>query len=301
MSIYVNGTKLSVQDEKRLKNSASVAQRIENKWDRRFQDVIGKFANDAPEQVSAGGTIEAPNFELMLIEHYFEITIAAFKLAEDERELEEKPPIKKRLQSAVEIVHLARTPRTLRDIMRAYDLWRKGLYKPKSVVKKAQDLKKKYLEAVQKVWKRYSLDFREGGETTQAEIRDKIKKAAKTTIPRAQTIVRTETTAYYNQARKSYYDAAKDVTHYLFLAVRDKATTPWCTSLTVNGKRGRSGLVYAKDDPLLKKETPPIHWNCRSELLPLNKFNPSHQKLINDSTIQRRNHTCAPLPPEWDK
>lgn len=269
---------LPPQDIIRLKNSAKIAQAVENKFVSRVEDLISEARISNPE------SFDVPDFENLFAELWFETYIRSFKHAQSERDLD------KRLAS----------PKSLKKVMELYDKWRKGLFKPVEAKKFGKELKRLYIETVQKAWKKYSEDFREGGEQTQVEIRDQIKKSAKTTTARAQTIVRTETCRYYNKARKDYYDSAEDVTHYLFLAVRDKATTPWCAPNKINGKRGRSGLVYAKDDPLLKKETPPVHWNCRSEILPLNKHNPSHRKLIEDRTIQRRNHECHPLPPGWN-
>jgi SPP1 gp7 family putative phage head morphogenesis protein len=277
--------RLSAADWVRLKNSAKAAQDLENKWDRRIADAI----DASLKKIEVPSKTPIPDFETLFIEHWFETQVVGFKIADNESELDSKAP------------RLARRLKSLADILKLYDLWRKGRYRPKAAIKSAKDMKKRYIDAVQKAWKKHSEDFREGGEQTQAEIRKEVRKAAETTKSRAATIVRTETTRYYNQARKDYYDASEDVTHYLFMAVRDKATTPWCTASTVNGKRGRHGLVYAKDDPLLKTETPPIHWNCRSELLPLNRFNPSHKKLINDYSFHRRTHQCTPLPPGWSK
>lgn len=285
--MIVNGIQLSSGDVTRLKNSAKIAQALENKWDRIFKKEIKDAAEKDADRITIRGELVPPNFEKLFIEHYFQVQIAALKLAEKETELEK--------------IKLARGPRSLAEIMALYDRWRKGLFKPKAIVKKAADIKKKYIDAVQKAWQKYGEDFRDGGPTTQAEVKDKIQEAAETTTARAETIVRTETTRYYNKARRDFYDRGDEVTHYLFLAVRDSGTTPWCSSKVTNGKRGRSGLVYAKGDPLLDKETPPCHWNCRSELLPLTQFNPVHRKLIADQSIARRNHVCTPLPPGWNK
>jgi SPP1 gp7 family putative phage head morphogenesis protein len=286
--MLVNGIRLSVNDVSRLKNSAKVAQALENKWDRRVTRAIAEASRSNAERLPAGGAVEPPDFEGLFIEHYFDVQIAALKLAESEEELESR-------------IRLGRRPKTLADIMSAYDKWRKGISKPSRPLKKANSMKKAYIAAVQAEWNAHSYDFRNGGEDTQAEIRDRIAEAGDTYAGRASTIVRTETTRYYNQARRDYYDKGDVVTHYLFIAVRDKGTTPWCTAQTVNGKRGRSGLVYAKGDPLLDRETPPVHWNCRSELLPLNRFNPVHRRLIADESAQRRRHVCTPLPPGWNK
>lgn len=286
--MIVNGIRLSNTDIARLKNAAKVAQSIENKWDLLLKRTIRSHADADSDRVTIGGELVPPNFEKIFIEHYFQTQIESLALAEKESELDQK-------------IKLARAPRSIAEVMALYDKWRKGLFKPKAPLKYAADMKKRYIDAVQKTWKKYSEDFRNGGVQTQEEIKKKVREAAETTVPRAQTIVRTETTRYYNKARREYYDQGDEVTHYLFLAVRDKATTPWCSPLKQNGKRGRSGLVYAKDDPLLDKETPPVHWNCRSELLPLNRFNPTHRRLIADESIARRNNACAPLPPGWSK
>lgn len=285
--MIVNGVRLGSSDISRLKNSAKIAQKIETFWDTKVRRAIDAGSQLDAERISAGAELVPPDFATLFIEHYFQTQIAALQLAEKETELDAK--------------RLAKQPRSLSEIMKMYDRWRKGLYTPKGPLKRAAEIKKKYIDAVQRTWKKYSDDFRNGGEQTQAEIVKEVRDAGRTTIPRAQTIVRTETTRYYNEARRAYYDKGDEVTHYLFLAVRDKATTPWCTSQKVNGKRGRSGLVYAKTDPLLDSETPPVHWNCRSELLPLNRFNPVHRKLIADPQAQRRNHVCHALPPGWNK
>jgi SPP1 gp7 family putative phage head morphogenesis protein len=280
--------RLSREDCVRLKNSADVAQRIEDRWVRKFEDAISSAAARSVEPLSVGKNPVVPDFEDLLIRHYFETQIAALTLAEKERELDRRQ-------------RLSAKPKTLSEIMRLYDRWKKKYWKPKSVAKKAERIRRQYLDAVQRTWKKYSRPFREGEEFTQEEVKAKIQEAAKAPAARAGTIVRTETTRYYNDARKAYYDASTDVTHYLFIAIRDKATTKWCTASTTGGKRGRSGLVYSKDDPLLQKEKPPCHWNCRSELLPLVPQNPSHRKIIEDSSRARRSHSCYPLPVGWNQ
>lgn len=287
--IHLPGIKLTANDLTRLKNSSKVAQALENKWDRRVVEAIQKSISENIDRIVDSKSIKAPDFEELFIEHYFDVQIQAMKLAEKEKELEKKAP------------RLASRPKTLQEIMKAYDLWKKGKYKPKSIVKKADRIKKEYISSIKKTWEKYSEDFRNGDEATQEAVKDKIIESTAATEARAQTIVRTETTRYYNDARVAYYNKSDDVTHYLFMAVRDKATTKWCTPSTVEGKRGRHGLVYAKEDPLTKKEQAPCHWNCRSEFLPLNKYNPSHKRMIEDESLQRRNHSCHPLPPGWNK
>lgn len=282
--------RLTKQDRARLKNASAVAQKLENKWDSRITKYLENSVDEIIDQMRDG---RQPSLDLerLFIEHYFQVHIEAIKIAERERELEKKPETK------LGIRYPRKMPKTLAEIMKLYDLWRKGQFTPKKPKKEAEKIKKKYLDKAQSVWHSYSKHFREGEVYTQNEIRDRIKKEAQTTINRSKTIVRTETTKYYNQVRKTYYDESVDVTHYLFLAIRDRATTKWCTPKRTLGKRGRHGLVYKKD--ALSKEMPPCHWNCRSEIVPLTMENPSHRKLIEDPSIQRENVSCYPLPEGW--
>lgn len=184
---------------------------------------------------------------------------------------------------------------SLKDLMKLWDRWRK-----KKVVRKKQQsyadrIKKAYIKKVQSVWKKYSEDFREGNDADKEFIIDKVKKAAATVKPRAQTIVNTETTRYYNDTKLQIYDQSPDVTHYLFMAIRDFRTTKWCKEGV-----GRHGIVYTKGSYYIMKERPPCHWNCRSEFLPLSPLNPSHRKIIADMSRHRENRRPAELPPGWN-
>lgn len=184
----------------------------------------------------------------------------------------------------------AAIPTSLKEIRKLWDLWRKGKL-PERQKKNAEAIKKAYLKKVQSVWKKYSSEFRAGNTADKAEAIRGMMDEANIGFTRGKMIVQTETTFFYNSVRKNIYDQAESVTHYLFVALRDHATTAWCST--------RQHLVYEKDDPLTDYEFPPCHWNCRSEMLPLTPSNPNHAKLIKDSSKQRRNRNPEPLPPEW--
>ncbi len=183
-----------------------------------------------------------------------------------------------------------RIPRSLSGLMKMWDEYRNREYIPQREEKLAKRIKEAYLKKVREVWEEESQGFRSGN-TTNETLTERIQKAAKAPYSRAKMIVETETTRYYNAARKSVYDTSNDVTHYLFIAIRDARTTKWCKT--------RDGLVYEKGSDYLRKETPPIHWNCRSEIIPLSIMNPSHAKLIRDKSLQRGNRKVAPLPKGW--
>lgn len=81
------------------------------------------------------------------------------------------------------------------------------------------------------------------------------------------TVVRTKTTEIYNQARKSYWendDVAKQIVEaYQFSAILDDRTTEVCSHL--------DGDIFETGD-FANSITPPLHFNCRSILVPVTKF-----------------------------
>lgn len=226
-----------------------------------------------------------------LLAHYFKVVGSAAEDATEEMDVIIESPTAKLAKVKI--------PKSMRDLRIIYDKYRKTNKLPPGLKEMGDKIKEEYLKKTQSVWRKYSEDFRNGDEATQEDVLRKIKKAADTASSRAKTIVRTETTNYYNQTRQEIYEQTTAVTHYLFLAIRDQATTQWCSDKSFKGKRGRHGLVYKADDELRKEETPACHWNCRSEMVPLTPYNPRHIKLIEDETIQRRNNKCTPLPEGW--
>lgn len=285
--------RLDLADISRLKHSAREAQKLESKWDQKIKEYLREYAKKFAKAKMDGERPPKFDLETLLEEHYFDVSFRAFGIAREEDELERR--IRKLAKPPV-----IRVPKSLKDLRKLYDEWRKGRYTPTRPKKIAERITKQYLKQINSAWEKYSKDFRSGEEFTQKEVIQEIQRAAAIPAARAQTTVRTETTNFYNTVRREYYDQSPDVTHYLFMAVRDSATTPWCSPKTTDGKRGRHGLVYKKGDPLLEKESPACHWNCRSEILPLNPLIPSHLRLIQDASIQRRNVTCYPLPPGWE-
>lgn len=223
------------------------------------------------------------DFLPLMMEHSYRV------MAEGLRSSERRLP-------AVRAHHLAsppkgKVPRSLRALREWWDAYRKRGKVPARQRAEAERLKTEFLRLIQKAWRDNSDDFLSGDTARNTQAEEAIKKRAGVAASRAKMIVETETTYYFNRSRREVYDASDDVSHYLFLAVRDHATTKWCKT--------RHGLVYAKGDPLLDKETPPCHWFCRSELVPLTPRNPAHLRLIQDQNKSRRRHSPEPLPKEW--
>lgn len=68
---------------------------------------------------------------------------------------------------------------------------------------------------------------------------------------------RTKTTEVMNQARKAFFEDSGVVSGYQYSAVMDAATTDICQGL--HGKKFKKGT----------EPTPPMHFNCRSVLIPI--------------------------------
>lgn len=280
---------LSTSERVRLREAAREASFLERKWRHRFNEHIAAYDAWVFENLVQNGRFAESQIDFLplVLRHSYEATATGMRTARKDAD-------EQRLPAKLSTPTGPRIPRNLGDLKRLYDRWKKKAKDaPPRQREIAEKLKKAYLNRVQSVWDKHGQDFREGKEFSRDAVADVLRRTGDMARARAETIVQTETTYYYNKARRTVYDRSDDVTHYLFVAIRDKATTKWCKS--------RQGLVYAKGDPLLEKETPPIHWNCRSEILPLSEINPRHLQLIEDSSRWRRNHRCEPLPAGWGK
>jgi SPP1 gp7 family putative phage head morphogenesis protein len=89
------------------------------------------------------------------------------------------------------------------------------------------------------------------------------------------TVIRTKSTEIYNEARKKFYetdDYAKEVVvGYEWSAILDDRTSEVCSHL--DGK-----LLNVEESQWLK---PPAHYNCRSVLVPITKFEDYDNKEMN--------------------
>lgn len=270
---------------------------LESVWRSKLTYLWNEMIRNTQEELAETGKVKDSviPLEKLIVEHAFAVIFDAVRTTNGPPEF--LPPVR------MGAYPKGPMPRSLGALMKLWDLWRKKGVVPPRQKKIIESVKKAYVKKCQEVYIKNSEQFRSGDAFDQQQLIDKINKATKGEYSRNKTIIETETTRYWNQTRRNIYDESKDVTHYLFIAVRDQATTAWC----FNGKRphargrGRGGLVYAKDDPLLKTETPPCHWNCRSEILPLTPANPRHQSLIEDKSKSRRSHSCEPLPAGWNR
>lgn len=264
---------------------------LESKWNRTLKRFFNKLNADILEALERTGQIDESviNFGDFFFDQAFDVSKKAISDAKNSR----LPPVTKSDTKKLVVYPKGKIPNTLRALRTWYDSFKKKGVVPPRQRKLAEEAKRRYLKKVKSVWEKYSQDFRNGTSADKQDITKRIRKAADTEYSRAQTIVNTETTHYYNATRRAIYDQSDDITHYLFVAIRDWRTTKWCKT--------RTGLVYKKGTEYLEKETPDIHWNCRSEILPLSPLNPRHAALIADKSKARENNSCEPLPPEWNK
>lgn len=282
----------SKREVRLVRQHAAEAQVLEYTWVQKLEHLYEALIREIFEHIQANGELpeSLPDvFTLFYVEHSFHAMQKGFEVAGAMTEQAQTPP-ERRLAVASGRV---RVPRSLRELMILWDHFRKKKQVPPRQKKLAEKVRSAYLKKVQQVWKENAGKFRNGTVADQYEVREALRQAADTTFSRAKMIVETETTYFYNQARKEVYDQSPDVTHYLFVAIRDAATTAWCKT--------RNGVVYTKGTVVFEQEVPPCHWNCRSEILPLTPQNPRHLALINSTHMLRQNRHPAPLPPGWGK
>lgn len=267
--------------------------KLENEWTGRVNKMHERITKEIVRSLEKTGKahVDQRLIDELLLSHYMDVIVQAERSTRQEIDALDREKKLARRQPPI--------PRSLKDIRRIYDDYKRRGLLPRALTERAKVIRDQYLKKTQSVWKKYSEDFRQGTEATQEDVVRRVRRAADTAKSRAKTIVRTETTNYYNTTRREIYDQTDAVWGYLFLAIRDQATTKWCSDKVTDGKRGRHGLVYKKGDAVTEKETPACHWNCRSEMVPLVWFNPRHRRIIEDYRRRRTNHVCHSLPVGW--
>jgi SPP1 gp7 family putative phage head morphogenesis protein len=94
-----------------------------------------------------------------------------------------------------------------------------------------------------------------------------IKSGKELTPYHLETVIRTNFNDSYNQGRQNMMDDpdVKDImAGEMFSAIMDDRTTEICQSL--------DGQVFTYGDPDIARFTPPLHFNCRSTLVPITKY-----------------------------
>ena len=294
---------LDGRDIKKLTQAAEKAEEVERRWERKFQVSFNKLQDWVQDYIEKNGKLPKRlpiDMTDLVVEHSVDTMRESLKIARTDKELDHSSTGHPRLSKKPPT---PRMPSTIGSMMELWDDYRKNKTRyqrnPKDAppaIRRQLDLGDRimqtYLDKLQEAWKTYGRRFITGDTGDRQEAIKEIMDKSKASYARAKTIVETETTYYYNEARQSYYDELDAVTHYLFVALRDQATTDWCKT--------RQGIVYKKGSKILQRETPPIHYNCRSELLPLTPQNPKHKALIDDKRRSRSNRRPKRLPEGWE-
>lgn len=284
-------SKLGSEDISHLMRGARAARQVEQKTHHAFEAYFRELETKCLLALHDG--LEPPKFDvtMILLHNAYNAMHAAFTVIPRVP----KEDLRKRL-AEYKGTKLPSTPAELRIW---WDMTRKNKA-PVRIQRLADAIRKAYLKKTQALWQKYSETFRKGSVWNQDEAKAVIKEIFRVPKARAATITDTETTRYYNTARRNFYDKEDTVTHYLFIAIRDAATTQWCKT--------RQGLIYEKGSEYLKKETPPIHYRCRSEIVPLSPFNKLHAAMIRNPELQRKNKKIGSgpgelkaLPKDWNK
>lgn len=307
---------LGAQDVRRIEDNARVAEGVEQIWKKRFDELFDQLLDDLLDTIEEHGEVRwhhdlLERFGALLLEHeLYTSTAAANTIAPAEYVRAAKGDRNK-------------WPTDLATIRKLWDQWRRTGKLPGRTAQQAAAIKTLYIRRVQQAWQRYGREFIAGaprvvgkrsapdvnqvndskhGAVWNANAFDRagakamLEQALAVPRARASTVIETETTRYYNTVRINTYNAIDSVVAYLFVAVRDSATTKWC--------RSRAGVIFFKGtDGVngLPHNTPPCHYNCRSELLPLSRLNPAHRRLLEDKRLWAQNRKLEPLLPEWNQ
>lgn len=81
---------------------------------------------------------------------------------------------------------------------------------------------------------------------------------------RLENIARTETASAYNAGRLAVLGRSRFVVAVQFTAILDDRTSDIC--------RARDGKIMLLSDPRLAANTPPLHFQCRSTIVPVDRF-----------------------------
>ena len=147
-------------------------------------------------------------------------------------------------------------------------------FTPRAAIQSLQNhtfltLEKKYPQIAEQVY--YQLEAGIRGDlapnVVRANIQDYLVNGSVYTPGLANTIIETSLSSAYNDARMSLFRQVVDVTGntpggiigYVFSAIMDDFTTDICSSF--------DGKAFRADDPSLPQ--PPLHFNCRSQLIPV--------------------------------
>ena len=129
------------------------------------------------------------------------------------------------------------------------------------------------------------------GEVSHDDVKSLLKRALQVTDSSAERVLRTETTAYFNDTRNSYFRVHTDVDYVEIFAITDGRISHICET--------RHGFCVPIEKSHLRKYLPPFHPNCRTVQRPLFSFLKSHAEIIKKG-LSMNESKFAPLPEGWN-
>ena len=112
-------------------------------------------------------------------------------------------------------------------------------------------------------------------------INEKSKRQAMVSLER---FSRTKTTEVFNRGRLDFFNSSGIVAGYQYSAILDGRTSVICAGL--HGKKFKAG----------KEPIPPMHFNCRSVLIPITKFEDFKEDKTVGGTVQTRRGDAIKVP-----
>ena len=240
--------------------------------------------NQVVENFSVTGRYKDPNLDKVdaLFLDFYERIVTSSIFTAQETARQQMP---KKL-SKHEDMGLPKGVRKAREVIKDKRFWRRL---KKRADRASKRYKQRYLKELRKKFAQIIPAFQRG-DLTIKEIKDNLQANMRFTKSRAETVFRTEVTNYYANAQVAYFEEEEAIIGFIFDAVRDSGSTSIC--------RQRHGLIYRPNTKLLTKNTPSLHYNCRSHLIPLANT-AQNRKMLLDPSRDPTKKKVPPLPKGW--
>lgn len=217
---------------------------------------------------------------------YRSVIEEAFYACQEEKEAQIG---KKRLAKGP--VGIPRKIKKLNDIFGNSIYWQRIMRRSKKLTER---LLKAYLRKLRIKFDDVMPLIREG-KISPADAKKYMKEEWKAKKPRVETIFRTETTNYFGKTQVEFFKDSEDIIGFLFDSIRDTSRTDIC--------RSRHGMIYRRDHSgkeSIAYNTPALHYNCRSHLIPLVNSEENRRMIEDVSRDPAKNKSkIKPLDPKW--
>lgn len=251
---------------------------------KQMDDAMESAVETVVRSYETTGRYHAPNLDQMLTisnEFYRALVIEAYNQSKEAKRRQMK--VKKLAKGSL---GLPKNWKYMEQLFGKTKYWSQVLKRSRRV---AESIQKSYQQKLKKAFDKIVPALNDG-EISPRDAKKYMFEAFKTSKSRVETIFRTETTNYFGRTQVAIFEGDDDIIGFLFDAVRDSSATDIC--------RKRHGLIYRPGTQLLKDNTPALHYNCRSQLIPLANT-PENRSMLKDQSRSPSNRAVPPLPPGW--